>query len=278
MSWIKFIKAEKRVNLITEGDLIIMAEKRLFELLAVEAQMKNQAASARNDLKNTFEKKRHLFGESRVTFQPLGEGQIPKVEEQSDIQSTIPKELLWIAELWSPAIDNSFQVAEGNTRARADVILDDGSTLLRDVPATALLELEKRANELHDMILAIPTLDPAKGFKPDADRGKFIYQAREINKTRTKKVEDHIVVVPPTVEHPAQVVKVTKDEPTGTIIAQEWSGLITPAKKSELLNRAEILVRAIKKALHRANAVKLDENMPTCAKALFDYVYGDIVR
>ena len=215
--------------------------KKLFELLVVEGQLKAQAQATRADLRNTFEKKRHLFEEKRKTFLASDEGAAPVVEEQSDIQSTVPSELKWIADIWTKAIDTSYQVAEGNTQARGDVVLDNGTVLLSAVPATALLELEKRAGEIQDLLMAVPTLDPAKGFKPDPDRGKNIFRARDVSKARTKKIEDFVVVVPATEQHPAQVAKVNKDITTGTIAEQEWSALITPARKGELIERVEQL-------------------------------------
>ena len=41
---------------------------KLHELLAVEGSLKAQAEKVRTDLADTFEKKRHLFSEKRVTF------------------------------------------------------------------------------------------------------------------------------------------------------------------------------------------------------------------
>lgn len=248
-----------------------MAGKKLFEILVVESQLKAQAVATRTELRGTFEKKRHLFEEKRKTFLASEEGAQPVVEEQSDIQSTIVSELRWIADIWEKALDVSYQVAAGNTIAKADVVLDNGTVLLSNVPATALLELEKRAGEIQELLKAVPTLDPAKGFQVDAAKGPNIYKARDVTKARTKKIEDYIVVVPATEQHPAQVAKVTKDIVTGAIHEQEWSGLITPADKGKLIERAEELRRAVKAALHRANAVEMP-SLPTCGKRLFDYV------
>jgi hypothetical protein len=245
--------------------------KKLYELLVVEGQLKTQASTTRAELKNTFEKKRHLFEEKRKTFTPIEAGTEPVVEEQSDIQTNVPDELKWLTTLWTKAVDTSYQVAEGNTVARADVVLDDASVLLTGVPATALLELEKRATELRDLIVAVPTLDPAKGFRPDAAKGRNVSRARDVVKKRTKKVEDHIVVVPVTEHHPAQVVKVNKDIETGTIMEQEWSGLITPAHKGRLIERAEELQRAVKTALQRANSVEVTNGQAVGSK-IFEYV------
>lgn len=249
--------------------------KKLFELLAVEQQLKNQAQVTRKELQNTFDKKRHLFEEKRKTFTPLAEGAAPVVEEQSDIQSTIPQELQWIAGIWTKQLDVSYQVAEGNTQARADIVLDNGTVLLANVPATALLELEKRSAEIQELIKTIPTLDPAKGFKPDTERGANIYKARDVMKSRTHKVTKPITLAAATPEHPAQVQLVPSDEVIGKITEQEWSSLITPARKAELISKAEELQRACKAALHRANSVELPTALPTCGKAIFDFVFKE---
>lgn len=248
--------------------------KKLFELLVVEGQLKSQSKTLLNELATTFRSKRHLFEEKRVSFLSNDEsaGSTPVIEEQKDIQSTVNEELKWFTEQWTKALDVSYQVAEGNTKARGNVVLDNGQTLLSDVPATALLELEKRAAELQELLSSIPTLDPAKSFQPDEQKGNGYYKAREVRKTRTKKVQEGIVLYPATEEHPAQTQLISVDKPVGTIIEQEWSGMITPARKADLLAKVEEVRRALKAALHRANAVEMPETLPTCGKKLFDYV------
>jgi hypothetical protein len=54
---------------------------KLHELLAVSGNLKGQADTTRKDLKNTFEKKRHLFEEEVVTFVPSEDG-VPSVTEK----------------------------------------------------------------------------------------------------------------------------------------------------------------------------------------------------
>jgi len=248
---------------------------KLHELLAVEGQLKSQAEATRTELRNTFEKKRHLFEEKVVTFNSSDEGAEPVREQQSDLQSKVADELAWIAGIWQKAIDASYQVAQANTTAFADVILDDGTTLLTHVPATGLLELEKRAAEIEELVKAIPTLDPAKGFAPDANRGAHIYKARDVVKTRTKKTQRALVMYPATPEHPAQTQLISEDVPVGKLTEQEWSGLITPAEKGAMLERAEQARRAIKQARQRANDVELNGAGTVAVGArLFAHVFG----
>lgn len=244
---------------------------KLHELLAVESNLENQAAKCRSDLSATFEKKRHLFEEKRVTFTPAGEGSQAVTETQSDIQTNVKKELDWVRTHIVKALDASYQVAEANTEARADVTLEDGTVLLTAIPATALLELEKRVAELTALVTAVPTLDPAKGFSTDAARN--LYVARVVNKTRTRKEKKVFIKYEATKEHPAQTELLDQDVVVGTIQEQEWSGLITPAEKATLIDRVEILARAVRRARSRANDVEVKSDKRVGAK-LLSYVFG----
>lgn len=246
---------------------------KLHELLAIEGDHRSQAESCRVDLKNTFEKKGHHFTKKLVTFKSSVEGGQDKVESQLNLQTTIHKELTWISEKISKVLDGGHQIDVANTSAKADIILDDGTILLLGVPSTSLLRMEHRIVEVRDLVHAIPTLDPAKGFEPDASEGVGIYRAREVQKTKTNKVQKHIVVVQPTKEHPAQVAVVSEDVPIGYIHEQEWSSLITVADKGDMLDRVERLVRAIKAARARANDIELDVKQNKIGNVVMKYVF-----
>lgn len=229
---------------------------KLHELLAVEGNLKGQAEKCRSEQANAFRQKQHLFEEKLATFSPSGEGETT-IEEQLSLQTTVMGELHWVAGHMTRAIDASLQVALTNQIATADVVLDDGTTLLAGIPATSLLELEKRLKEIQDLITAAPTLDPAKGFAPDPARGDYIYKSRDEVRVRTKKTKKVIVKYPATEQHPAQTDMIDVDEPIGTIRTTYWSGRLTPAHKAELLDRCEALTRAVKSARARANEAKV---------------------
>jgi hypothetical protein len=247
--------------------------KRLFEYLVVDGQLKAQVQATRAELTGTFKNKRHMFEEKLVTFTPVEEGAPSKTEEQRTIETTVAEELRWIGELWTKALDNGLHVAEGNTLARADVMLDDGSTLLTGVPATALLELEKRAGEILDLLAAVPSLDSTKGYQPDVARGSGVYVARDVTKVRTRKVNKVIRLAEATPEHQEQAQLVSVDEPAGELVEREWSAMVTVAVKGKMMERAEELRRAFKAALHRANAVEVPIN-GGCGRAIFSFVFG----
>lgn len=246
---------------------------KLHELLATDGNLKGQAQTLRMDLQNTFEKKRHLFSEKLVTFNSNQENVPPVKREQSDIQSTIRKEVEWLSNHLVKSLDAAYAIDVANTIAKADIVLENDVVIAKDVPSTALLQLEKRMKEIQEFVKTIPTLDPAKGFRQDEAREKGVYAARDVEKDSSKKIEEPLVLYPATDKHPAQVQMVTKDVKVGTILEQEWSSLITPATKADLLERSEILLRAVSKARARANEQDIDVKSNKIGRKLLEYVF-----
>lgn len=248
---------------------------KLHELLAVESNLEGQANKCRTELANTFEKKRHHFEEKKVLFESNEENVPPVVETQSDIQTTVKSEFNWIQGHLSKLYDASLQVAEANTRAKSDVVLEDGTVLLKNVPATALLELEKRLVDVKNLVSVAPTLDPTKGFVADNNRGDGYYVAREVVKNRTKKTNRPIVLYQATDKHPAQTQLVQEDVVVGRIKEQEWSSMLTVDEKAKLLERVEELTRSVRRARSKANDVEVNNDLKLGNK-LLNYVFKDV--
>jgi hypothetical protein len=250
---------------------------KLHELLAVDSTLRGQAETTRSDLMVTFQKKGHHFTKKLVTYKPLAEGLPEKTEAQLDIQTTVADELAWIGDKVAKAVDVGYQIDLANTKAVADIVLEDGVTIVASaVPATALLQIEKRLGDVMDLIKSVPTLDPAKGFgrTPDPTQPPGIYRARDEVRVRTEKVVRPLVLYPATDKHPAQVQALSTDEPTGHLVTQEWSSLIHSADKGAMLDRVEELTRAVKKARSKANNTEVD-NTKIGAK-LLGYIFGPL--
>lgn len=248
---------------------------KLHEILAVESNLKGQAETTRQDLKATFASKRHHFTQRVVTFTPTsdnGDGAQAVTEESLDLQTTVAKELRWIGNIIAPAIDAGLKVADANTRAKANIVLEDGTVIAENVPATALLELEKRVAEIADLVSSIPTLDPAKGFVPDSTIGVGVFKARADRKIRTRKDVKVLTLAPATDKHPAQAQAINVDVPVGEVVTQEWSGLLSVAQKGDMLERVERLRRAVKQARARANDERVVESAGF-GKKLLNYVF-----
>ncbi len=247
---------------------------KLHELLAVESDLRGQAESCRTDLKSTFEKKSHHFTKKVITFKSTVDGVPDKTESQLNLQTSVKKELSWIAEKLAKALDTGHQIDVANTTAQSDVVLEDGTVLLKGVPTTSLLRLEHRVVEVKDLVGAIGTLDPAKGFTEDPSEGDGIYRARDEEKNRGEKKFSFVVMVPPTDKHPAQVKELMEDVKIGTIVTQEWSSLITVAQKGDMLDRVEEVLRAIKRARARANEMEIDVRQNKIGESVLNYVFS----
>lgn len=242
---------------------------KLHELLAVNASKTGQAQKVLADLTATFGGKTHLFSEKLVVFQPNTEGAAAVTEEALTLNSTVARELEWAGKHIAELIDVGHAINIANTKANSDITTEDG-IVAKCVPATTLLELEKHLAAFKSLIQVAPTLDPAKGYSPDPTKGEDVYKAREVVKTRTTKRTDWVVVVPPTKEHPAQIKEKSEDVPTGTIRQNEWSGMLTPSRKAEILENIEDLLRAVKAARSRANEVVVTQEK--IGKLLVDFV------
>lgn len=246
---------------------------KLHQLLAVYKNLAGQSTKVRTELMGTFKGKRHLFEEKRKSFTSNEEGVQAKVEEQSDIQETVGEQIEWIRPHLAKFINVAYQIDVANTAAKADVLDESGSVLLKDVPTTTLLQLEHRSEELKQLIESIPTLDPAKGFRPDADRGNGYFRARDVTKDREVPAREVITLAPSTDKHPAQTQLVDTRKKVGTILEQEWSGLITPAVKAQLLENVEELYRAVTAARSRANEHEIDTTDKKIGDVLLDFVF-----
>ncbi len=252
---------------------------KLHELLAVEGNLKGQAGKTRAEVMKTLADKRHLFQAKLVTYTPHEEGAPPVTEAQSEIQTTLAEELHWLAGIQAKWWNAGYQIDTANTLAKADIQVEDETVaILKDVPTTFLLQLGHRLEELHELLVAVPTLDPAKGFQQDPQKEVGVYKAHDINKARTKKVFTPLVLAPATDKHPAQVKEGFEDKPVGTILEQEWSSLITPNMKSELLDRCDKLIRAVKKARAVANGMELEVHKDNVGQLLLNYIFTPLPR
>lgn len=248
---------------------------KLHEQLAVYDNIKSQATVVAKTQMATFTSKPHLFTEVYKEYQPSEPGMPVEKVEQLSLQSKVREEYDHIRKIVAKAIDVGYQIDIANGRTAADIVLEDGTIIAKDVPATALLQLEHRITEIQQLVKTTPTLDPAKSFKPDPDRGFGIYKAREILKNVTKKTDTPVVLYPATKEHPAQVQLKSYDLPVGKVLEQEWSSLVTPATKAEILDRLDQLLRGVKQARAKANNLDIAEIVQMrIGKTMLDYAFA----
>lgn len=252
------------------------AKPQLHELLAVEQELKGNADRARNQSLETFRAKQAHFGGLRRTFRPFAvaenqENTGERLEAETRLVTTVVEELETMLKAVGEAVDVGYQIDEGNTRARADIVVDD-QVVAADVPATFLLQLERRLREVSAVLKEVPCFDPVKLWHPDpgADK-KHVLRADPVTTVRKQKTRKYKVMVEPTKEHPAQVDIVEVDEAIGEIRSHEWTGMISPRQKEALIEQLEKLVAAVRQARSRANTVEIDRKK-RLGRALADFL------
>ena len=239
-----------------------MSQAHLHELLAAEKDVVGKATKIINEGRETLSKRHDHFTGFVKRYEAILEELKVKEEEQSErreLVTTVFDKLGYVLDAVKDVIDIRLQKDLTNTQAKADIVLD-GVVIAKDIPAITLLSLEDTLHNLRGVFDVIPTLEPGTKWEPADDiRPNAKKAAYDDVKISTKKVTEHVVIVPATDRHPAQVQQVTADIPAAKVITTTFSGKISPTEKMLLLTRLEKLTIAVKKARARANETPVVE-------------------
>jgi hypothetical protein len=157
-----------------------------------------------------------------------------------------------------------------NMEAKADIVVD-GQTLMMGAPVTYLLFLEKQLNDIHTFIASVTELPTDQEWERDGNSEFFVAHPQDT--VKTKKVTKHVVVVPATEHHPAQVAEDTQDVVMGTWTNTLYGGAISRTDKAAILERINNLRDAVKFAREEANSIEVQRR--TEGVALLGYIFGD---
>lgn len=244
-----------------------MAEQRLNQLLAVDKALKQRAEQFVTALYHTAQKSALFDGMSR-TYKPLdaaGERLPPetKVVQQraTDILGEVGRTLAELFDLRA-ALDWA------NCQASGDVVVA-GEVLIAAAPATYLLFLEKKLLDIHTIVQKLPVLDPAETWALDTTDQLFKTTVAET--ARTIKIQEPVVLQPPTKEHPAQTALINRDVIVGYYELTKSSGALPLADQRRILRRVETLQAAVKYAREQANLVVAPKK--EVGQKIFDYLF-----
>jgi phage gp46-like protein len=158
-----------------------------------------------------------------------------------------------------------------NQNARADIMVD-GQVLVPGVPVATLLYLEKLLQNVRELVLKLPVLDPEVkwGDTPDAATGLWRSEPEET--VKTKKIPKAFIKAPATERHPAQVEMFTEDVVVGYWTKTLFSGAMPAGQKLDLLRRIESLAESVKLAREYANQAEAVDRQ--IAAALFGHLFA----
>jgi hypothetical protein len=239
---------------------------KLNQVLAVERQIKTNSTDQATKLYQLLEKPALTRGQTR-TYAPIADEGEQLPDENTSVQVRVEEVLAEIAKHWVPLYDVSLQRDKGNCEAKADIVVN-GEVLLKDVPATYLLWLEKKLTDFHTIVVKLPTL-PAEGTWT-FDAGQNCYRDEMSKRARTKKVPVPITLAEATKEHPAQVQLGQEDVLVGYWSQTAYSGAVPRKRAQELRDRVEDLMAAVKKARESANLVEAPEQ--NVGRVIFDFL------
>lgn len=252
---------------------------KLHEVLAVEGDLAGTAKKIAEETIKTFSSRAdHFMGSVQAdTYFDENDANLNKTEEKA-MDTTVFDKLKYAAPMVARYWDAYYVKEATNQHAKADIVLPDGSVFAKDVPATVLLGMETKLKETRAIYEHIPTLQPGIAWDEAPELGAGVYRTvSPVTTFITKKTLRPIELSPATKEHKAQVHAVEEDKAVAKRLTTRTSGMLTPAQKSDLLERVDILIRSVKKARQRANNHEaVDDN--SFGSKFFDYIHADIVK
>ncbi|MBK9032832.1 MAG: hypothetical protein IPL61_16435 [Myxococcales bacterium] len=241
---------------------------KLNQILAIEKGLKTRVYAEFTELHNATQKPGLMNGFHKA-YQPRDEDGETYPPEAQKVQHNAADVLERVATILTELFDITATKDWANCQAKADVIID-GRVLLRDVPATYLLFLEKQLSDLSTFIAKMAELDPGSDWSVDPSTGLFRTEPSATQ--RTKKLQRPIVLYDATEHHPAQTQLITEDVIAGQWITVKHSGAIPAPRKKQLLARIERLSHAVKYAREQANSIESPDQK--LAKEVFAFLFA----
>lgn len=248
---------------------------KLYEVLAAEPDKEGISKKVQAEAINTFSKRQeHFRGHTKILkmFDDKRAQEEAAAGEHTELTTTVDKKLDYVDKAVTSYLDVVLQKEVANQDARADLVVD-GETISENLPATFLLGLETRLKAHRKVLDVIPTLAPGIRWEEDKSLGDGVFRnAHKIIKQKTAKSVKSKIVVEPTEHHPAQVQAWNEDINVGQFETESISGMISPAKKSQMLGRMDALIQGTKQARMRANAQEAGKQ--EIGQKLMDYIRG----
>jgi len=258
------------LGIIKNGEFI-MAMCKLNQIIAVVTGKKSRAIKSLTESHRGWNKDA-ISGVTRI-YQPKtddGDSLPPENKNiQLDVPTKIQETMLQVGNFWDAVATQEI----GNTSATASIKVNN-EVILKDLPVTVILFLEKQLTDLYTFAKNLPTLPLDREWKFDA--AKNCYVTNSVESIRTQKVPKAVVKYEATKEHPAQVEMFTEDKTVGTWSTVYMSSAIPSKKKAEILSRIESLQDAVKSARESANSLEVTQI--SLGDHLSQYVFGDLLQ
>lgn len=241
---------------------------KLCQIIAVEKSAKNKAHQALTEAYHKMQKPALMQGISR-SYQSIADDGEKLPPEQTKVQVTADELVKSTSAALVDLLDVTATKEWSNTEARADVTVGD-VVVLKDVPVTYLLFLEKKLVDLHTFVSTVPVLDPSETW--EYDKNAACFRSATVETVRSKKLPKVLTKAPATDKHPAQVEVFMEDVAVGTWKTQKFSGAMPAQKVADILARIEKLQRAVKFAREDANSREVTQQK--VGEKVLNFLFG----
>jgi len=228
---------------------------KLNQAIALVKDSKSRGESALTKVYHGIQNKALLAGVVK-TYKPRDEEGEKLPSEGTRLQVRVPSVLASAVGPLSRMFDLTATVDAGNQIASADIVVD-GVVVLKAVPVTTILFLEKKFVDLATVVAKLPTLDEAEEWEEGDDGLSF--KTVPSSKVRTKKVPRVLEKSPATDKHPAQVEVWHEDIVVGDWTTITFSGAISQKRQRELAKQVAKFQEALKIAREQANSELVTE-------------------
>ena len=241
--------------------------QKLVQVIAIERPAAKKAGEGITALYQVGQKAGLFIGQDKV-YEKVNDAGDELPSEGKIVELTTRGVLKGVARDLTDIFDITAAKDYANCNAKADVVVD-GKTLIEGAPATYLIFLEKYLVNVRTIVSKLPTLSTDEDWKEDD--GTLLHKSKTKTTYRTHKVQDKLVLLEPTDKHPGQAQVITKDVAVGTWETTLLSGAMPVPTKEKILDRIEVLMRAVKFAREHANTVEAPEK--SVGKPVFDYLF-----
>lgn len=248
-----------------------MGDNQLHQLLAVEQEISRQSKDIMTETFNTFTKKADHFDGVQKLYKPYDEDGEKIPDEIKEVVTTVSEKLDYAKKIVIRALDGTISKEETNASGKARANLTVDGVDFGDLSATSLIALANILKDIRAEYLGIPTLDPTRTWSKADTTGRMLYETPVEVKFRAVKTKVPLVMAPATDKFPAQVQVLDADKQIGKYETVYRSGRLTPTEKSNLLEKIDNLVYAVKRAREKANQTEVVQ--VNLGKKIFDFIH-----
>jgi hypothetical protein len=233
---------------------------KLNQILAIEKGLKSHGYGDFTKIHQSLQKAEPLSGISR-TYRPIKEDGEKFPSESTQVQIRVKDVIKDAQEKLTELFDVVATKDFANCNAIADIVVDADTeapiTLMKSVPVSHLLWLEKQLNDLYTFVKGIPVLASSEIWHWDDSQN--CYSTNPFDTSKSKKVPHVLVKYEATKEHPAQVEVVNEDELVGYWTTVKFSGALPSRDIESFKERVQKLQKAVKFAREQANSVETEQ-------------------